>query len=312
MNVEDTNKNIMNISRWLILSMVICSLYIVGCEEQKLDGSTTNGVKVETTSTPLSTATPKATLSPTGTGTLATPNSSSPSPAISPIPNSTSSPLGSPAISPSPNNTGTSSLNPEFSNLPRLTGKATVVMKVNGSPITIELDGDKAPISAGNFVDLVKRGFYDGISFHRVVRQPEPFVVQGGDPNSKNPSYKGQLGTSGFSDPATGKPRYIPLEIQPQGAKTPVYGKTLAEAGVSGGPELVHKRGAVAMARSAFPDSASSQFYFTLADVSFLDGQYAVFGYVTSGMDVVDKIKQGDRIESAEVTKGLENLKSGE
>jgi peptidyl-prolyl cis-trans isomerase B (cyclophilin B) len=65
------------------------------------------------------------------------------------------------------------------------------------------------------------------------------------------------------------------------------------------------------MARSQFPDSASSQFYFTLADLGFLDGQYAVFGYVTRGMDVVDEIQQGDRIETARVTAGLENLKTG-
>jgi peptidyl-prolyl cis-trans isomerase B (cyclophilin B) len=63
------------------------------------------------------------------------------------------------------------------------------------------------------------------------------------------------------------------------------------------------------MARSSMPDSASSQFYFALADLPFLDGSYAVFGNVTQGMDVVDKIQQGDRIDSAEVTKGIENLK---
>ncbi|PSB02478.1 peptidylprolyl isomerase [Merismopedia glauca CCAP 1448/3] len=274
--------------------MAICSLYIVGCEEQQPNSSTTNRTQVETTSTPLSTTT-TLNATPSPSGSVKTPTSPSTSPTISPVPNTT----------------GNSKLN-QFPNLPRLLGKATVVMKVNGSPITIELDGDKAPISVGNFVDLVKRGFYNGVSFHRVVRQPEPFVVQGGDPNSKNPNYKGQLGTSGFEDPATGKPRYIPLEIQPQGAKSPVYSQILTEAGIAVPPELQHKRGAVAMARSAFPDSASSQFYFALADLSFLDGNYAVFGYVTSGMDVVDKIKQGDRIESAEVTKGLENLKSGQ
>jgi peptidyl-prolyl cis-trans isomerase B (cyclophilin B) len=63
------------------------------------------------------------------------------------------------------------------------------------------------------------------------------------------------------------------------------------------------------MARSSLPDSASSQFYIALADLPFLDGDYAVFGYVTKGMEVVDKIQQGDRIESAKVTKGAENLK---
>jgi peptidyl-prolyl cis-trans isomerase B (cyclophilin B) len=303
MNVENVKKilikKIANISHWPILLVAICSLYLVGCEESRLNGSTTTTTsaspKVEITSTPLASPTTTLRTTPSPTASIKTPTT----------------PAVSPAISPVPNPTGNSKLN-QFPNIPRLVGKATVVMKVNGSPITIEVDGDKAPLSAGNFVDLVKRGFYNGVSFHRVVREPEPFVVQGGDPNSKDPSYKGQLGTSGFTDPATGKPRYIPLEIQPQGTKTPVYSKTLAEAGISALPELQHKRGAVAMARSAFPDSASSQFYFALADLSFLDGNYAVFGYVTTGMDVVDKIKQGDRIESAEVTKGLENLQASE
>jgi peptidyl-prolyl cis-trans isomerase B (cyclophilin B) len=72
-------------------------------------------------------------------------------------------------------------------NLPYLTGKATVELVVKGSPIVIEVDGDNAPITAGNFVDLVQRGVYDGLMFHRVVRQPSPFVVQGGDPQSANP-----------------------------------------------------------------------------------------------------------------------------
>jgi peptidyl-prolyl cis-trans isomerase B (cyclophilin B) len=72
---------------------------------------------------------------------------------------------------------------------------------------------------------------------------------------------------------------------------------------------LKHKRGAIAMARSQMPDSASSQFYFALSDLEFLDGDYAVFGYVTKGMEVVDKIKQGDSIQSAQVISGIENLK---
>ncbi len=197
-------------------------------------------------------------------------------------------------------------------NLPRLEGKATVVMTVKGSPITIEVDGNDAPISAGNFVDLVHRGVYDGLVFHRVVRDPQPFVVQGGDPQSKNPKVPVEkLGNGSFIDPATSQPRYIPLEIKPKGAATPIYSQTLNTAGISKPPELQHKRGAVAMARSQAPDSASSQFYFALADLSFLDGDYAVFGYVTDGMKVVDKIQQGDRIDSAKVTKGLENLKTG-
>jgi peptidyl-prolyl cis-trans isomerase B (cyclophilin B) len=197
---------------------------------------------------------------------------------------------------------------PGMKDLPRLEGKATVVMTVNGAPITIELDGINAPITAGNFVDLVQKGVYDGLVFHRVVRDPQPFVAQGGDPQGKDPKFPAtRLGTGGYIDPKTGSERRIPLEIKPKGANEPIYSKTITDK-----PELQHKQGAIAMARSQMPDSASSQFYFALADLSFLDGNYAVFGNVTEGFDVVNNIKQGDRIESAKVTQGAENLKSPE
>ena len=180
--------------------------------------------------------------------------------------------------------------------LPKLEGKAKVELIINGSPVIVEVDGDNAPVTAGNFVDLVERGFYDGLSFHRVVKQPQPFVAQGGDPQGN--------GTGGFVDPQTSQPRNVPLEIKLEGEEEPTYSK----AGLSK-PVLEHTRGAVAMARSQMPDSASSQFYFALSDLEFLDGDYAVFGYVTEGMDVVDNIKQGDRIESAKVIEGADNLK---
>jgi len=224
-------------------------------------------------------------------------------------------PTGSPTpSSPAPTATvpATVSPSPQAGGLPRLQGKATVVMTVKGSPITMEIDGTNAPITAGNFVDLVNRKVYDGLVFHRVVREPQPFVVQGGDPQSKDPNVPiDRLGTGGFIDPATKQPRDIPLEITPQNAKEPIYSRTFAEAGVNVPPKLKHTRGAVAMARSMNPDSASSQFYVALADLQFLDGNYAVFGYVTQGMETVDKIQQGDRIDSATVTKGIENLKTG-
>jgi peptidyl-prolyl cis-trans isomerase B (cyclophilin B) len=176
-------------------------------------------------------------------------------------------------------------------------------MTIDGGKVLIEVDGDNAPYTAGNFVDLVERGFYNGLTFHRVVRTPQPFVVQGGDPLGN--------GTGGFSDPKTGKPRSIPLEIKLEKQDTPIYSKSLGQqAGLSMPPVMLHhSRGAVAMARSQNPDSASSQFYIALSDLSFLDGDYAVFGYVTEGMDVVDKIQQGDKIESAKVIAGKENLK---
>jgi peptidyl-prolyl cis-trans isomerase B (cyclophilin B) len=189
---------------------------------------------------------------------------------------------------------------------------ATIVMTVKGKEITIELDGINAPLTAGNFVDLVQRGVYASTVFHRVVTKPQPFVAQGGDPQSKDPRYPVErLGTNGFIDATTGKERRIPLEIRPAGANSALYNKSFEVARVTKAPVLRHKRGAIAMARSAAVNSASSQFYFTLSDLAFLDGNYAVFGKVTSGMDVVDQIKQGDRIESAKVTKGAENLRNG-
>ena len=193
--------------------------------------------------------------------------------------------------------------------LPRLEGMATVELTIDGSRVAIEVDGTNAPITAGNFVDLVHRGVYDGLMFHRVVREPDPFVVQGGDPKSKDPNVPAQrLGSGGFVDPVTQRARYIPLEIKPDGAQEPLYSQLLK----SKPPQLKHSRGAVAMARSQMPDSASSQFYIALANLAFLDGSYAVFGYVTEGMDVVDKIQQGDRITAAKVTQGLQYLKTSE
>jgi peptidyl-prolyl cis-trans isomerase B (cyclophilin B) len=232
----------------------------------------------------------------------------SPAASVSP----SSSPSASPSASPSssPTGTPTGDLAGRFPGLPRLQGNATIVMTIKGSPVTIEVNGTDAPITAGNFVDLVDKKVYDGLVFHRVVRQPKPFVVQGGDPTSKNPNVPiEQLGQGSYTDPGTGQARMIPLEIKPAKEGPTIYSKTLDQAGVSDGPKLKHTRGAVAMARAQDPNSASAQFYFALDDLDFLNGSYAVFGYVTQGMDVVDKIQQSDRIDEAKVLKGLENLK---
>jgi peptidyl-prolyl cis-trans isomerase B (cyclophilin B) len=194
------------------------------------------------------------------------------------------------------NNTPATNTSTQFPGLPRLDGMATVVMTVKGKQITIELDGTNAPLSAGNFVDLVQQGFYNGLTFHRVVRQPQPFVVQGGDPKGN--------GTGGYIPAGSSSERQIPLEIKSQGATAPTYSQPITDR-----PILQHKRGAIAMARSQSPDSASSQFYFTLADIPFLDGNYAVFGKITQGVEVIDTIQQGDKITSAKVTKGADKLK---
>jgi peptidyl-prolyl cis-trans isomerase B (cyclophilin B) len=221
---------------------------------------------------------------------------------------SPASPAASPTASPSASPTAD-----RFSSLPRLDGEATVEMTVKGAVITIQVDGTNAPITAGNFVDLVNRGVYNGLAFHRVVLEPQPFVVQGGDPQGKDANFPiERLGTGSFLDPDSSLPRYIPLEIKPEGQEQPIYSKTFEMAGVNKPPVLPHLRGAVAMARSGDPDSASAQFYFALSDLDFLNGSYAVFGNVTSGMETVDQIRQGDRITSAKVTQGIENLKPGQ
>ena len=206
-----------------------------------------------------------------------------------------------------------------FENLPKLNGKAIVELTIDGSSMQIELNGDDAPITAGNFVDLVEKGVYDGVAFHRVL---EGFVAQGGDPNSQNPNFPIEfLGTSGYIDPDTGEERTIPLEIKLEGDEEPTYSTQLGRLGGNSNPNVVlpHDRGVIAMARSTPPDSASSQFYLTLEEVPFLNGDYAVFGEIIEGIEVLDEIERIDpqsltgdevpsRISNAEVISGAENL----
>ena len=181
-----------------------------------------------------------------------------------------------------------------------LQGKAIVQMSTSRGDITIEVDGDAAPLTAGNFVDLVNRGVYDGTMFHRVVKEPVPFVVQGGDPQSSDRSIPlTKLGTGSFVDPSSGQARLIPLEIRFNGEDSPRYSRVSANPSELADLTLNHERGAVAMARSQAPDSASAQFYIALRPLPELDGRYAVFGRVTAGLDVVDQIEQGDRITRA-------------
>ncbi len=159
-------------------------------------------------------------------------------------------------------------------------------------------------MTAGNFVDLVNRGVYNGTVFHRVVRSPLPFVVQGGDPNSADPKTPvSTYGTGNFIDPSTGEARFIPLELKLKTTKQIQYGEEIGTSGLAGQPILSHVRGAVAMARSTDPNSASSQFYIALEALPELDGHYAVFGQVAQGMDVVDRLQQGDKLIRARLIK---------
>jgi peptidyl-prolyl cis-trans isomerase B (cyclophilin B) len=189
--------------------------------------------------------------------------------------------------------------------VPCLSGPALVALETSRGEVRIRLDGRDAPLTAGNFVDLVRRGTYNGTIFHRVVREPVPFVVQGGDPQSADPKTPvSQYGTGSFVDPANGESRLIPLELRRSSDRQPRYGSIISSPVESKDLTLTHQRGAVAMARSAAPDSASAQFYIALEALPELDGRYAVFGRVVQGMEVVDKIQQGDKITSARVIEG--------
>lgn len=188
------------------------------------------------------------------------------------------------------------------SSVPCLQGKMRVALTTSRGRVLIDLDGTAAPLTAGNFLDLVRRGVYTGTAFHRVVRDPQPFVVQGGDPLSAQAAVPAaSWGQGSWIDPATNAPRFIPLELKRKNDGRPRYGTVLEGPRISGELKLPHHRGAVAMARSQDPNSASAQFYVALADLPELDGRYAVFGTVVEGMPVIDAIRQGDRIVRAEV-----------
>ena len=138
-----------------------------------------------------------------------------------------------------------------------LTGLHHVTIDVQDyGTISLELDADTAPISVTNFINLANEGFYDGLTFHRII---SGFMIQGGDPNGN--------GTGGSEKTIKG-------EFSANGIEN----------------DISHVRGVISMARANDPDSGSSQFFIVHEDSTFLDGQYAAFGHVTDGMDVVDAI----------------------
>jgi peptidyl-prolyl cis-trans isomerase B (cyclophilin B) len=137
------------------------------------------------------------------------------------------------------------------------TEKPTIEITMQGGgTINVQLDPEAAPETVANFVKLAGEGFYDGLTFHRII---SGFMIQGGDPDG--------TGMGGSAENIKG-------EFADNGVNNPIS----------------HKRGVISMARSQNPNSASSQFFITHADALFLDGQYAAFGHVTRGMDEVDRI----------------------
>jgi peptidylprolyl isomerase len=193
-----------------------------------------------------------------------------------------------------------------YDNLPQLKGRATVEFTTSKGKILAVLDGYSAPVTAGNFVDLVQRGFYNGLPF---TRAEESYVLQVGDPPGAE---------VGFVDPQTKKYRAVPLEVLVKGDAAPTYEITLEDAGrYLEQPVLPFSAyGAMALARPGDdPNGGSSQFFFFLFDseltpagANLLDGRYAIFGYVVDGKDVLGELKAGDKIEFAKVVQGLENL----
>jgi len=176
--------------------------------------------------------------------------------------------------------------------LPCLNSTEYVLLITNKGKIKLELYGKYAPITVGNFIDNVEKGAYDKTVFNRVIRKPYPFIIRGGD----NSLIKGE---NKFIDKKTGKVRYIPLEIKLKTNKLPTYGKKIDISNQKNNIELKHKRSYLSMARSKKLNSASSQFYISLKSLPELDGRFAVFGKVISGMNVVELIKEDDFIVEA-------------
>ena len=156
-----------------------------------------------------------------------------------------------------------------------LSGKHNVEIEVKDlGVIALELDADIAPITVTNFIKLVKQGFYNGLTFHRII---DGFMIQGGDPLGN--------GMGGSSEK--------------------IKGEFIAN-GVAN--SISHVRGVISMARAGYSyDSASSQFFIVHEDSLFLDGQYASFGKVTSGMEIVDKIAENTQVEDSNGTVLKEN-----
>lgn len=166
---------------------------------------------------------------------------------------------------------------------PCLDKKVRVVIKTSSGKFIVELDGLNAPLTAGNFLRLINNKFYEGKTFHRVIKRPYPFIIQGGNYNSKSSVY-------GNSN------KLLPLEIKLINEKLPRYNFPITNPNDLSKLQLVHKRGAIAMARSQAINSGSTEFYIALKRLPELDGRYTVFGKIIEGIEVIDSIEKGDKI----------------
>jgi peptidylprolyl isomerase len=215
-----------------------------------------------------------------------------------------------------------------YNDLPQLQGRATVTMTlkkavpsesfvVDGesypeAKLTMIIDGYAAPVTSGNFIDLIQKSFYNGME----IQRSDGFVIQTGDPAGDSDGYVG-TGSKAVGNGPHGE-RLIPLEIFVKGDKGPFYESTIEDEGRGGQATVLpfSSYGAMGWAREEYePNSGSSQFFWLLFDSDLtpagknvLDGRYPCFGYVVEGADFLSSIKEGDIIMSAKVSKGSENL----
>jgi peptidylprolyl isomerase len=195
----------------------------------------------------------------------------------------------------------------DYADRPRLLGRATVELETTQGTLTAVVDGYNAPLTAGAFVDLVQKGFYDGLPF---TRAEDFYVLQTGDP--KGPE-------TGYIDPKTKTERTVPLEIKVPGEAEPFYNATFEDLGqFTAQPVLPFATlGTLGWAHSDHAlDDGSSQFFFFLyeaeltpAGLNLVDGRYSAFGYVVDGFEVLEELGIADGIVKARVIEGADNLK---
>ena len=195
----------------------------------------------------------------------------------------------------------------EFADLPRLLGRATVELTTTKGDLTAVVDGYNAPLTAGAFVDLVQRGFYDKLPF---IRAEDFYVLQTGDPAGD---------ADGYIDPQTKAERNVPLEIMVPGQELPFYNQTFEDLGMFKAEPVLpfNAKGTLGWAHSdeSLGDGSSQFFLFlfepelTPAGLNLIDGRYAAFGYVVDGFDVLEELTADDGIIKATVIDGAENLR---
>jgi peptidylprolyl isomerase len=194
-----------------------------------------------------------------------------------------------------------------FAALPRLLGRATVTITTTKGDLSVVVDGYNAPLTAGAFVDLVQKGFYDGLPF---TRAEDFYVLQTGDPEGP---------AEGYEDAKTGDERHVPLEIRIAGDAEPTYNQTFEDLGRYKAEAVLPFAtfGTLGWAHSDEQlDDGSSQFFFFLyepeltpAGLNLVDGRYAAFGYVVEGFDVLEELGVDDAIVRVSVREGADNLR---